>query len=34
MAAAEKVINESLDRNKHRRLIDEALAQSSFREKN
>jgi F-type H+-transporting ATPase subunit b len=34
IAAAEKVINESLDRNKHRRLIDEALAQSSFREKN
>jgi F-type H+-transporting ATPase subunit b len=34
IAAAEKVINESLDRNQHRRLIDEALAQSSFREKN
>jgi F-type H+-transporting ATPase subunit b len=34
IAAAEKVINESLDRNRHRRLIDEALAQSSFREKN
>ncbi|MEX0750669.1 MAG: F0F1 ATP synthase subunit B [Dehalococcoidia bacterium] len=34
IAAAEKVINESLDRNQHRRLIDETLAQSSFREKN
>lgn len=32
--AAEKVINQSLDRNAHRRLIDEALAQSSFAEKN
>ena len=34
IAAAEKVINQSLDRNAHRRLIDEALAQSSFRERN
>lgn len=34
IAAAEKVISQSLDRNQHRRLIDEALAQSSFREKN
>jgi F-type H+-transporting ATPase subunit b len=34
IAAAEKVINQSLDRNEHRRLIDEALAQSSFRERN
>jgi F-type H+-transporting ATPase subunit b len=34
ITAAEKVINQSLDRNQHRRLIDEALAQSSFREKN
>lgn len=34
IAAAEKVINQSLDRGQHRRLIDEALAQSSFREKN
>ncbi|MEX2245359.1 MAG: F0F1 ATP synthase subunit B [Dehalococcoidia bacterium] len=32
--AAEKVINQSLDRGAHRRLIDEALAESSFREKN
>ncbi len=34
IAAAEKVINTSLDRSAHRRLIDEALAESSFREKN
>jgi F-type H+-transporting ATPase subunit b len=34
ISAAEKVINSSLDRNAHRRLIDEALAESSFREKN
>ncbi len=34
ISAAEKVINSSLDRNAHKRLIDEALAQSSFREKN
>jgi F-type H+-transporting ATPase subunit b len=34
IAAAEKVINSSLDRNAHRRLIDEALAQSSFGERN
>ena len=34
ITAAEKVINTSLDRNAHRRLIDEALAESSFREKN
>jgi F-type H+-transporting ATPase subunit b len=32
--AAEKVINTSLDRGAHQRLIDEALAESSFREKN
>jgi F-type H+-transporting ATPase subunit b len=32
IAAAEKVINSSLDRNQHRRLIDEALAESSFKE--
>ena len=34
ISAAEKVINSSLDGNAHKRLIDEALAQSSFREKN
>ena len=34
IAAAEKVINQSLDRTQHRRLIEEALADSSFREKN
>jgi F-type H+-transporting ATPase subunit b len=34
IAAAEKVVNSSLDRAAHRRLIDEALAESSFREKN
>ncbi|HEY8171623.1 MAG TPA: F0F1 ATP synthase subunit B [Dehalococcoidia bacterium] len=34
ISAAEKVINSSLDRNQHRRLIDEALAESTFREKN
>lgn len=34
IAAAEKVIKSSLDRNQHRRLIDEALAQSTFRERN
>ena len=34
ISAAERVINQSLDRNQHRRLIDEALAESSFREKN
>ncbi|MBF6600699.1 MAG: F0F1 ATP synthase subunit B [Dehalococcoidia bacterium] len=32
IAAAEKVINSSLDRSQHRRLIDEALAESSFKE--
>jgi len=32
IAAAEKVIGESLDRSAHQRLISEALAQSSFRE--
>jgi F-type H+-transporting ATPase subunit b len=32
--AAEKVINTTLDRNAHKRLIDEALAESSFRERN
>jgi F-type H+-transporting ATPase subunit b len=34
ISAAEKVINSSLDKNAHKRLIDEALAQSSFRERN
>lgn len=34
IAAAEKVINQTLDRGTHRRLIDEALAESSFRERN
>ena len=34
ISAAEKVINTSLDKSAHTRLIDEALAQSSFREKN
>jgi len=34
IAAAEKVVNSSLDRAAHRRLIDEALAESSFQEKN
>jgi F-type H+-transporting ATPase subunit b len=34
ISAAEKVINQSLDRNQHRRLIEEALAESSFRERN
>jgi len=34
IAAAEKVVNSSLDRTAHRRLIDEALAESNFREKN
>ena len=34
ISAAEKVITSSLDKNAHKRLIDEALAQSSFREKN
>ncbi|HXK33785.1 MAG TPA: F0F1 ATP synthase subunit B [Dehalococcoidia bacterium] len=34
ISAAEKVINSSLDRQQHRRLIDEALAQSSFAERN
>lgn len=33
IAAAEKVINQSLDRNAHRQLIEEALAQSSFAER-
>ena len=32
VAAAEKVIGQSLDRQAHRRLIDEVLAESSFRE--
>jgi F-type H+-transporting ATPase subunit b len=32
IAAAEKVINSSLDRSQHRRLIDEALAGSSFKD--
>lgn len=32
IAAAERVIGQSLDRNAHQRLIEEALAQSSFRE--
>jgi F-type H+-transporting ATPase subunit b len=30
VSAAEKVINQSLDRNAHRRVIDEALAESRF----
>lgn len=34
ISAAEKVIKSSLDRQQHRRLIDEALAQSSFAERN
>lgn len=34
ISAAEKVINSSLDRQQHRRLIDEALAGSSFAERN
>ena len=33
ISAAEKVINSSLDRNQHRRLIDEALAESSLAER-
>ncbi len=32
VAAAEKVIGQSLDRTAHRRLIDEVLAESAFRE--
>lgn len=32
ISAAEKVIGQSLDRGAHQRLIDDALAQSSFRE--
>jgi F-type H+-transporting ATPase subunit b len=32
VGAAEKVINQSLDRQSHQRIIDEALAQSSFTE--
>lgn len=32
VGAAEKVINQSLDRQAHQRIIDEALAQSSFSE--
>jgi len=32
IAAAEKVISQSLDRNAHQRLIEQALAESSFRE--
>jgi F-type H+-transporting ATPase subunit b len=34
ISAAEKVIGSSLDRKAHERLIEEALAQSSFRERN
>ena len=34
ISAAEKVITTSLDRNQHRRLVDEALAESTFRENN
>jgi F-type H+-transporting ATPase subunit b len=34
IAAAEKVINSSLDGPQHQRLIQEALAESSFRERN
>ena len=33
ISAAEKVINQSLDRNAHKRLIEDALAQSSFAER-
>jgi len=32
ISAAEKVINQSLDRQAHRRLIDDVLAESTFRE--
>ena len=32
IAAAEKIIGQSLDRNAHQRLIEQALAESSFRE--
>ena len=32
IAAAEKIIGQALDRNAHQRLIDQALAESSFRE--
>ena len=32
VSAAEKVINQSLDRQAHRRLIDEVLAESTFKE--
>ena len=32
ITAAEKVINQSLDRNAHQRLIEQAMAESSFRE--
>jgi len=34
ISAAEKVINQSLDKNAHQRLINEALAESSFRQGN
>jgi len=34
ISAAERVINQSLDRNQHKRLIEETLAESSFRERN
>ncbi|MBI2724115.1 MAG: F0F1 ATP synthase subunit B [Chloroflexi bacterium] len=34
ISAAEKVVKTSLDRNAHQRLIDDALAESAFREKN
>ncbi|MDP9238793.1 MAG: F0F1 ATP synthase subunit B [Chloroflexota bacterium] len=34
IAAAEKIIGSALDGNAHRRLIDEALAESTFRERN
>jgi F-type H+-transporting ATPase subunit b len=34
ISAAEKVIKSSLDRTQHRRLIDDVLAESNFREKN
>lgn len=33
ISAAEKVINKSLDRNAHKQIIEEALAQSSFAER-
>jgi F-type H+-transporting ATPase subunit b len=34
VSAAEKVISQSLDREAHRKLIDDVLAESAFRERN